>query len=146
MSRVKDLFIFLRNGLAFSFSWLVICTMAVSAAGGAQAVGVAFLLKLLVLCFWGVLSFGVSFKLQPIRKKGFIFSLTMFYVLFIPVEVLLFYLMGIFDRKGSVAAWLVFGGILAAFYLSSLLIDIIVMKRKEKIYTEKMAEYLSRER
>lgn len=140
--RIKELLIFMRNGLAFAFSWLVICSIVVSLLSGNESITVAFLIKTFVLCLWGVITFVVCFKNRSVQKKGFIFSLTLFYILFIPVEIAMFYLMGIFTGKGNIYAWLVFGGIVIAAYIISLLIDMIIMKRDAKVYTEKMNEYI----
>ena len=79
--QIKDLLIFMRNGLAFAFSWLVICVIIVSLLAGNEAITVRFLIKLFVLCLWGVIAFAVSFKNRSVQKKGFIFSLTLFYIL-----------------------------------------------------------------
>lgn len=129
--------------MAFSFSWLVICSMLFAAITGSGFLTVAFLVKLFLLCLWGVLVFGVCFRYSPVRKKGFIFSLTLFYVLFIPVEVGLFYLMGVFNGNGNMAAWIIFGALVSAAYLISVLIDLLFARRKTDLYTEKMADYIA---
>lgn len=143
MGRVKENLIFIRNGLAFSFSWLILCVIAVSLIGGNEAVTVKFLIKLFMLCFWGVIAFSISFRSRWCTKKGFVFSLSIFYLLFIPIEILMFYFMGIFDSNGSIRLWIIFGVILALAYSISLLIDILIMKRKSDIYTDKMSKYIS---
>ena len=140
--RIKELLVFMRNGLAFAFSWLVICVIIVSLLAGNEAITVRFLIKVFVLCLWGVIAFVVSFKNEKVQKKGFMFSLTLFYILFIPVEIAMFYLMGIFVNKGNLGVWLIFGVIVVAAYVISLLIDTIIMKRDAKVYTEKMNEYI----
>ena len=143
MGRIKELLIFMRNGLAFSFSWLVICSMAFAAISGAENLSIAFLIKLLMLCMWGVLTFAVCFRYSPVRKKGFIFSLTLFYILFIPVEVTAFYLMGVFSGSGNMLSWIIFGVLIIAAYLISVIIDLLFARRKTKLYTEKMADYIA---
>ncbi len=142
--RIKEFLAFFRNGMAFTFSWLVICTMIVSLLSGQESVSVALLLKIFALCLWGVITFAFCFKNRRIQKKGFIFSLTLFYILFIPVEIAMFYFMGIFDSKGNMTFWIIFGGVVAVLYLTSVLIDVLVMKKNGKIYTEKMNEYVMR--
>ena len=78
------------------------------------------------------------------RKRGFVFDLTVFFVLFIPVEVLMFYWMEIFSGKGLVSFWLFFGIIVISCYIAAILIDVLVMRKRAKTYTEKLIEYNSR--
>lgn len=143
-NKIKELLAFIRNGLAFSFSWLVICTMIVSLMSGQESVSVEFLLKIFTLCLWGVITFAICFKNRRILKKGFIFSLTLFYILFIPVEIAMFYFMGIFTSKGNLTFWVIFGAIVVMLYVTSVLVDALVMKKNARVYTEKMNEYISR--
>ena len=144
MGKVKELLFSIRDGLAYSFSWLVICSIIVSLIGGNEVISVSYLLKVFVLCFWAVISFVICFKTNKIQKKGFIFSLTLFYFLFIPVEVLLFYAMGIFRGNGSAVVWIVFGAIVIFSYLLSLFIDRFVMKKDAEEYTRKILDYTSK--
>ena len=69
------------------------------------------------------------------------FSLTIFYILFIPVEILMFYLMGIFQTAGGAGLWIIFAVIVVAMYIISAVIDSIVMKKKSEDYTKKLLEY-----
>lgn len=133
----------LRDGVAYIFSWLVICCVVLSLISGNKEISVEFLIKLFGLCLWGVISFMVSFRNAKVQKKGFIFSLTLFYVLFIPIEIIMFYVMGIFTGPGNAAAWIIFGIIIITTYLISLLVDHFVMKRNAEIYTQKMMDYVS---
>ena len=141
--QIKNILIFIRNGLAYSFSWLVICVLVVSLLSGNEAITVSFLLKVLVLCLWGVIAFAISFKSRYIQKRGFIFSLTVAYILFIPVEIAMFYFMGIFSSGGSLTAWIIFGGIVVLAYLISVFVDVFVMRKKSEIYTTRIHEYIS---
>ena len=110
---------------------------------GNEFIKVSLLVKIFVLCLWGVISFAICFRNHGIRKKGFIFSLTAFYVLFIPVEIAMFYFMGLFDSRGSIASWITFGLIVAGAYAVSVLTDFLVMKKKTAVYTEKLNEYVA---
>ncbi len=130
-----------RDGVAYSFAWLVLCVIMMACALGNEAISVSFLLKLLVLCLWASLSFVISFRVSKIRKKGFMVSLTCFYLLFLPVEILLFYAMGIFRGTGSPVLWIIFIAIVFGAYLLSLMIDAIVMKRKAVEYTKHLENY-----
>ena len=143
MERAKELFIFIRNGMAFIFSWLVICSIIYALAAGSEVISVYYFMKLFVLCLWGVAAFTVCFKGRRIPKKGFVFSLTIFYILFIPAEIVMFYAMGIFTGKGSMISWIIFGCIAAVLYLTSLAIDCFIMKKRAVEYTEKLKKWHS---
>lgn len=144
MDKVKQLLKGLRDGVAYGFSWLVICVIAVLLISGKDTVAVDFLVKLFLLCFWGALCFTISFRNNLTQKRGFVFSLTCFYILFIPVEILMFYLMGIFQQSGSVGIWIIFAGIVVMLYIISLIIDRVIMQKRAALYTEKLAEYNNR--
>ena len=143
MRTVKDYLIYLRNALSFVFSWLVICSVVLTLVLGNNVISIAFLLKLFVLCLWGVLTFGFCFLTKTMQKKGFIFSLTVFYVLFIPAEIAMFYFMGMFSTKGNVIVWSIFGAIVALTYLTCLVIEFFILKKRSADYTEKVLEYNS---
>ncbi len=143
MEDIKKLLVYFRNALAFSFAWLVLCVMLASFAGDGNISSV-FLLKVLALCAWGSLCFVFSFCTKFMKKKGFVFCLTVFFLLFIPVEVLMFYLMGIFVGIGTPALWITLGAIVVASYVSCILIDVIVMRKRAREYTAKLKEYKAR--
>ena len=68
MENLKKLLIYIRNGLALIFSWLVICTIIVSLTVGSGAISAVYLIKLFVLSLWAVLSFAVCFKTNWAQK------------------------------------------------------------------------------
>ncbi|SEQ01776.1 hypothetical protein SAMN02910369_01054 [Lachnospiraceae bacterium NE2001] len=141
MDKIKGFLKGLRDAVAFSFSWLTICVIIVSLLSGNKIVTVSFLTKLFLLCLWGSISFTLCFRNQRFAKKGFMFSLTAFYILFIPVEIVMFYLMGIFSQAGSPGLWMMFGGIVVIMYLVSAIIDKVIMRRRSELYTEKLTAY-----
>jgi len=141
MGSIKDFLIYLRNALSFAFSWLVLCSVVLILALGGNSISISFILKLLVLCIWGVVTFGLCFLTKKIQKKGFIFSLTLFYILFIPVEIFMFYLMGLFTSKGNAIVWIIFAAIVVLTYLTCLLIEFFVLKKRAAVYTEKILEF-----
>ena len=141
MEDIRKLLVYFRNALAFSYSWLVLCVVLLSLAGGNGEVKVIFLVKLLALCIWGSLVFVFAFLTKFMRKRGFVFCLTAFFVLFVPVEVLMFYLMGIFEGAGTPSLWIALAVIVAVFYISAILIDVFVMRRRSRVYTDKLIEY-----
>ena len=141
MEDIKKLLVYFRNALAFSFAWLVLCAVAVSAVGGADNIKIDFLLKLVALCVWGSASFVFAFFTRFMRKRGFVFDLTIFFVLFIPVEILMFYWMNIFSGAGTVILWTILGIFVLICYITCILIDVFVMKKRSKVYTDKLMEY-----
>ena len=106
-----------------------------------ETISVKFLLKVLALSAWASISFVACFENDKIRKKGFMFSLTCFYVVFIPVEILMFYFMEIFRNVGTPTLWISFATIVILSYLLSALIDWIVMRKKADLYTDKLERY-----
>lgn len=141
MRSTKDYLIYLRNALSFVFSWLVLCSVVLTLALGNNVISIAFLLKLFVLCLWGVLTFGFCFLTKMMQKKGFIFSLTVFYILFIPVEIAMFYFMGMFSTKGNIIVWSIFGAIVVLTYITCLVIEFFILKKRGDDYTKKVLEY-----
>ena len=141
MEDIKKLLVFFRNALAFSYSWLVLCTVIVSLAGGNSEVTVLFLLKLLALSAWGSFCFVFSFCTRLMKKRGFVLDLTVFFLMFVPVEVLMFYLMGIFEGAGTPALWITLAVIVIVFYFSAIFVDIFVMRKRARLYTNKLEQY-----
>ena len=78
------------------------------------------------------------------RKRGFVFDLTVFFVLFIPVEILMFYWMNIFTGSGTAALWTILGIFVLICYITCILIDVFIMRKRSKVYTDKLNEYNSR--
>ncbi|WP_026528511.1 hypothetical protein [Butyrivibrio sp. VCD2006] len=144
MGNIKELLIYVRNGIALVFSWLVICTVIASLTVGSGAISAVYLVKLFLLGLWAVVSFVVSFKTGWSQKKGFIFSLTLFYLMFIPVEIAMFYYMGIFSTAGSLSSWLIFVGIVLGAYIVSVIVDFLIMRKRAIIFTEKIREFNSK--
>ena len=88
---------------------------------------------------FGVFCFRVFTKLM--KKKGFVFDLTVFFLTFIPVEILMFYWMNIFSGAGTVKLWIILGIFVLICYATCILIDVFVMKKRAKEYTRKLLEY-----
>lgn len=144
VKRVGEFFRVIRNGISLSFTWLVLCLMIVCLINGVTSLDVSMLFKLFGLCLYAVLCFILFFTDAFIRKKGFIFRLSWFFVAFIPVEVLFFYAMNIFENKQDAVRWSIFGGIVLLFYIGCLLLDWIVCKRKGVEYTNLLQAYNER--
>ena len=141
MGKVKELLIFIRNAMAFTFSWLVICSVLFSLLTGNKSLSIAFLLKLFVLCLLAVVAFGLCFLTKKMQKKGFIFSLSVFYALIVPTEIVMFYLMGMFKDKGNILFWGIFATAVILSYIVCLIIDRLIMRKRSDEYTKKIIEY-----
>lgn len=143
MEEFKTYLKYFRNALAFSYSWLVFCYALIGYLVINSGVSFEFLLKLAVLCIWGSAVFVFAFFTKFMRKRGFIFCLTVFFLLFVPVEILMFYWMKVFSGAGTAMLWLMLGIIIVVFYVISVLIDLLVMRKRAKTYTDKLMEYKS---
>lgn len=141
MEDIKKLLVYFRNALAFSYSWLVLCAVLVSLVGGGENLNTVLLLKILALCAWGSACFVFAFFTKIMKKRGFVFDLTIFFALFIPVEVLMFYWMKIFAGAGTVLLWMILGIFVIICYITCIMIDLFVMKKRAKVYTDKLMEY-----
>ena len=144
MEKWKELFTYLRNGIAFSFSWLVMCTLVWCGFNGMDSIKIEFLFQLLVLCFGATLSFIVCFMNVFLKKKSFIFRLTLFYLLFIPVEIILFFRMHVFKNIGCMTQWLIFAAVVLSLYLMCVLLDWTVFRKKGIQYTKQVNAYNER--
>ena len=144
MEDFKKLLIYFRNALAFSYTWLVFSIALIGYLTSGTGITFGFLLKVLALCTWGSASFVFAFFTKMMKKKGFVFCLTVFFALFVPVEILMFYWMKIFSGTGTVLLWTLLGIMIVAFYVTSILIDLFVMRKRAKTYTAKLMEYNSK--
>lgn len=143
-NRIKEALVLFRDGLAFSFSWLVLCTMAVFTYGGRESIPILLLIKIFSLCLWAVICFIICFRELLIRKKGFIYRLTLFYVMFIPVEVIGFFNMKLFRGNGSLKEWIIFAILIISLYVACVLIDWIVCRKRGESYTRSLLAYNER--
>jgi hypothetical protein len=141
MDRMKEYLKYFRDAVAFSFAWLTICVLIISLISGNESIGTGFLLKLLGFCVWSSAAFITAFVSSTLKKRGFIIQLTVFYVLFIPAEILFFYSIGVFSGSGNMNSWIMFFVIIAVLYILALLIDVLIMKKQAVSYTEKLEEY-----
>ena len=101
MDRFKNFVTYIRNGLCFSFSWIMLMLMFGAFFSGRKGIETDFLFKAFFMCLYGAVCFAVCFTDFLIRTKGFIFRLTVLFVTFIPVEVFMFYKMNLFAGKGT---------------------------------------------
>ena len=141
MDRIKNFVTYIRNGLCFSFSWIMLMLMFGAFFSGRKGIETDFLFKAFFMCLYGAVCFAVCFTDFLIRTKGFIFRLTVLFVTFIPVEVFMFYKMNLFAGKGTPGEWLIFAAIVVSFYVTCLVLDKTVFKDKAERYTRLLNEY-----
>lgn len=145
MERFKNFLAYIRNGLCFSFTWLLLMLMEGAVFSGIKAIEVGFLFKVFLMCLYGAVCFAVCFTDFLIRTKGFIFRLTILFVTFIPVEVFTFYKLNIFAGKGTALEWTIFAVIVISFYITCLVLDRTKFKDKGERYTQLLNEYNRRQ-
>ncbi|MBR6309123.1 MAG: hypothetical protein IKR39_11010 [Lachnospiraceae bacterium] len=145
MDRFKTFLIYIRNGLCFSFTWLLLMLMEGAAFSGIRAIEVGFLFKVFLMCLYGAVCFAVCFTDFVFRAKGFIFRLTVLFITFIPVEVFTFYKLNIFAGKGTAWEWAIFAVIVVSFYITCLVLDKTKFKDKGERYTKLLNEYNRRQ-
>jgi hypothetical protein len=138
---IKKAFINVRNIFAWSYAWLVICAIIVMLMTGSNTISLSLLKNLLLLSAWGSVCFTFVFLNKKWELRGFIFQLTLFYILFIPVETILFFMMGILGSPANKMSWGIFLFIILFLYVISLFIDTFVMKKKGFFYTYQLKKY-----
>ena len=141
MDRFKTFLVYIRNGLCFSFTWLMLMLLEGAVFSGIKAIEVGFIFKVFLMCLYGAVCFAVSFTDLLIRTRGFIFRLTILFLTFIPVEVFSFYKLNIFVGKGTALEWTIFGVIVVSFYITCLVLDRTKFKDKGERYTKLLNEY-----
>lgn len=142
--RLKNVCTMFRNGLAFSFAWLVMVILIIALITGTASISTVFLAKLFLLCIGAAMLFAISFSEELLKKSSFIKRLTLFVLTFIPLEVLIFYWMGLFKGTGKPGQWLIFVGSIIVMYLISLILDVTVYANRGKKYTSQLNEYKKR--
>lgn len=132
----------LRNGVCFTFSWLVLLGCGICYLNGAKAIAVITLLRLFLFVFGGMLLFCFWFSPFPFKRMRFFLRLTGFFVIFIPYQLFCLYTLGLFQaRETSVVNLAVYFGIALIFYLICLMIDGFVLQKQGNDYTEKLMKY-----
>ncbi len=140
-NRMNQFLRYFRNFLVLSYAWLVLLATVLCAAGGKTELRTATLLKLFGFCFGAALFFALTFSRVLIRRKGFMFRLTIFLILFVPLEIACFYSIGLFSGAAQFGKWMLFVGIIGICYVVSLLVDLLVLRRKGREYTALLEAY-----
>lgn len=139
-------FIWMRNGIAFAFTWLVFLWMLFDRIYGLNSVHSDMMLRLLLLVAGGVLLFTVCFTRILVRRWHFTTRLTCFMLLFGIYEGVGFYYLGIFQRIGTLKEWLLFAGIIFGFYAVCIFVYELYSRKKGELYTMALTEYQQKRR
>ncbi len=137
----KKLFGFIRDGVAYSFSWFVVLVLILSFIAGRQEIRVDFLGKLLAFCVLSAVEFAVFFSDCIIAGKGFLFRLNGFIALFLPTEIAFLYILGVLSGAGTVVEWAIFVGIIVLLYLICVILDKTICRKQGREYTSQLDKY-----
>lgn len=143
-SSMTEFCIRLRNMTCFLFTWLCILVMVGSCLLRIDYIEVGMLLKLFAFSMLTAFLLVTIFSDVLFRKKSFMFRLTVLFVLFVPLEILFFYWLGLFSQRGSIQKWGFFASIVAVFYIASVIIDRTINAKKGAEYNQKLENYKHR--
>ena len=131
----------IRDYTAYIFSWLTILIIIVSFAGGNISISATLLAKVLLLSVIATFSCTVAFTRTVIRKKGFLFRINLFALVFIPSEIAVFYWIGIFSGKGTPVQWVVFFGVILSLYSISVSIGTLACRNEGRSINNLLDNY-----
>ena len=140
-TNVKEFVIWMRNGVAISFTWLMLLLLVRNMIFGVSQIDTYMVAKLLAMVIGGVFLFTIFFLKGIIKNMGFLSRLTGFMLLFMIFEILCFYWMGIFTKEGTMRWWAIFFLIVMVLY--GICIDIYAnySRKKGELYTETLQKY-----
>lgn len=138
---VKKFLVWMRNGIAFSFTWLTLLVLMRNALFGIELISTIAVFQLLVFVTGGVFLFTVLFSGIWMRKSGFVTRLTVFMLLFSVYEGFCFYCFGLFGEQGSFLPWLLFTGIIVLLYFLCIGIFQVYSSKKGTEYTQALQRY-----
>ncbi len=130
-----------RDFTAYTFSWLTILILIISFINGNMIVSSSLLAKLLLLSVIAAVSFTIAFTRTVIRKKGFLFRINFFVLVFIPAEIAVFYWMDIFHGPGESSEWLIFFGVILLLYIVSVGIATFVCRKEGRTMNNMLDKY-----
>lgn len=142
--RKKDIiqfWVWMRNGIAFCTSWLLILMLAYNYIFNIQIISTNSLIKLVFWIIGGVFIFNLFFTPLIIKRWSFTRRLTYFMCVFSLYEGVGFYQFGFFIGKDAAAQWLRFIGIVFVLYLICIAIYNRYSKKQGEIYTQALQEY-----
>lgn len=133
--------VWLRNGIAFCTTWLLILILAYNHFFCIPSIPTNSLIKLVLLIIGGVFIFNFCFTRLFIKKWYFTKRLTCFMLIISLYECFGFYLLGFFTGKETIFQWILF--IMAVFilYLASIRIYQRHSKKQGEIFTQALQQY-----
>ena len=134
-------FQWMRNGIAFCYSWLLILIIVGSYVFKIDMVPVEILTKVLVMVTGMVLVFTIFFLEGILKKIGFMTRLSYAMLTAVVYEIVCFYWIGIFKSTGSFYRWVIFFGIIIMLYSICIFIYYKYSKVKGEIYTKNLTLY-----
>ena len=140
-SKCITFFKWMRNGVAFCFTWLVLLLLIRNLFLGIEVISTESLGKIWMSVCGGVLLFTIFFSGLFLKKIEFVIRLTCFMFLIGLYESVCFYWLGIFTEQGSFGQWLLFGGIIVSLYAISMIIYEIYSRKKAVTYTHALHHY-----
>lgn len=140
-NRWKTFLVWMRNGIAFCYSWLLILILVCSCLFKIEMLPVEMLVKVFVMVAGEVFLFTLFFFEGVLNKMSFMTRMSYMVITGIPYEIACFYWIGIFQKSGSILGWGIFAGIIAVLYASCILIYHKYSKTKGEIYTKNLIRY-----
>lgn len=138
---IKQFFVWMRNGIAFCYTWLLILILCYHYIFTIESVSTVLLLKLLITVSGAVLIFNILFLKILFKKMQFITRLSCFMVLLSIYEVICFYWIGIFQRTSAFKQMGIFIAIIMVLYIACICIYDRYSKKKGELYTKNLWEY-----
>ena len=126
---------------AYIFSWLVILVIIISFVSGNVTVSASLLGKTLLLSVIAAVCGTVAFTRTVIRKKGFLFRINFFVLVFIPAEIAVFYWMGIFSGTGTPVQWMIFFSVILFLYIVSVCIGTLACRKEGRAMNDMLDNY-----
>ncbi len=141
MYTIKRFLKWMRNGVAFVYTWLVLLLLVRNQILGIGSVSTSGLVKLFVMVTGAVLLFCICFLKGIIKNMSFLMRLTICMISIVLFEIFGFYWIGIFTEKGTIKQWFLFGGIVFVLYFCCISIDYVINNKKGDLYTKNLIEY-----
>ena len=131
----------IRDYTAYIFSWLTIIILIVSFISGNVSISALLFARILLLSAIAAVSCTVAFTRTVIRRKGFLFRINLFALVFIPAEIAVFYRIGIFAGTGTPVQWQIFFGVILFLYIVSVGIGTLACRKEGRSINNMLDNY-----
>ncbi len=133
--------VWMRNGVSFCTTWLLILWMLLNFFYGIEVVKTESVLKMLLFVLGGVFLFSSAFTKFLIKRWSFVTRLTCFMILFSIYECVAFLSMGFWKTSGSMGEWIGFCGIVFSLYIICVAIYRVYSRKQGEMYTKALQNY-----